>query len=347
VAASNGDEEMVLRLLRMGANPLMADRAGRFPLHDAVKIQMGQELTEGRLAVVRHLAADPRAQLALDLEQLTPLMRATHGMPQVFHTLQQVATPEARCYKNTRGHTALKEAVSSGNLEFVRILLSRMPSGCLQDQMADAVSAAGMLGRLRILKILKEEFNAPCPSKLALKIGHCSYRNDYGRRATLQRLVDLFGDSILGDADAIGTTVLGRWAFDGDLEMVKFLIFKQGMNCSEPMRQRRSVTVKELIQRTGQSKFTLHGLTPLGLVQKRIQLLQLLQMRGGDVQLVPHLASYGGYYPRHRATSEVIARLKEVELFLRSNGCAMGDVKDVKDNAPVSRAEVLAMFTHH
>eukprot|EP00928_Gymnodinium_smaydae_P026947 TRINITY_DN20998_c0_g1_i1.p1 TRINITY_DN20998_c0_g1~~TRINITY_DN20998_c0_g1_i1.p1 ORF type:complete len:1112 (-),score=85.58 TRINITY_DN20998_c0_g1_i1:174-3509(-) len=293
LAVSTGKESMVRVLLSSGADPSRVEhQTKRTALHIAC---LQPEIS---LPVIRLLQDYPGALEVLDVHRRSPLSDiAQRGHVDALEELIKGQSDKAIVFHGSSN--ALAFAAGAGKLGCMRALLKRVPRAnawSLEPLLLSLERAQAQSMRLLVdhgFSLHDLWFTASEPLPVFVGKGDGVHHRWDSRCETIRILVEKLGSDILWTStDNLGVNVLGRWAFDGDVEMIRCLaeiFYKRDRKpeylgppryhiimCSEPAvnfkhSQSAWSARREIWKLEGPRYANLPDMTMLGLVRARLR----------------------------------------------------------------------------
>eukprot|EP00931_Biecheleriopsis_adriatica_P114500 TRINITY_DN9025_c0_g1_i5.p1 TRINITY_DN9025_c0_g1~~TRINITY_DN9025_c0_g1_i5.p1 ORF type:complete len:1151 (-),score=139.08 TRINITY_DN9025_c0_g1_i5:222-3674(-) len=276
-AAAGSDPEIVQALLSLGENAIVKNWIGDTALHVAIQKESPS------VQIVQMLAQSDGAQAATNIMSQTPLVVAASNCQSVdvLIALVQAASPAVLRRQCQKGYSALHWAAYAGQLDCLQALVrhASIDSFGMAPRGITALMTAVQEGQVPAIRVLMKSsakdyaFTKDARGRpLALFAGWRNKRPRMGPRATLETLVDLAGPQILQEQDPFGMSVLGRWAYDGNVTMVKFLL-KAGADCNATFKQTAGVS-RDVEESIFGGLGRISGWTALKMVRKRMDWLR-------------------------------------------------------------------------
>jgi len=243
VAVSKLDVRMVKALMHAGARAsVLSTHRKETPLHAALQ---QRSVT---LKMVRALVTDKECLRTKDWQELTPLSYLTRyyfasDSQNILKLLLKETPREARLYLDKHGRTALMIAASHGHQSAVSILAEKIPIDFEGGQGKTALMWAVMSAQYVMFELLIGTFGADAHKVDAsgtpvamMPNCHSSCRKSDIYYLIIKALVGAAGVGVVNVPDALGMTLLGSWAYDGDIDMVILAETVWKANISIPLK---------------------------------------------------------------------------------------------------------------
>eukprot|EP00928_Gymnodinium_smaydae_P042084 TRINITY_DN28398_c0_g1_i1.p1 TRINITY_DN28398_c0_g1~~TRINITY_DN28398_c0_g1_i1.p1 ORF type:complete len:1133 (-),score=93.32 TRINITY_DN28398_c0_g1_i1:208-3171(-) len=283
IAAIAGNDEVVHALLDLRADPCQKDDTTKLTPLQAACLQEPVSLQ-----VVRLLQVYPDAVRVTSGDGKSLLSEvAERGQTDVLNALIKDIPDESLLFHDSNGGNALAAAAGAGKLHCVHALFEHVPvpaAWSMSSSELDPVIVSVARAQIQSIQLLlRLGFHLPSawgdlriPIAMLVGWGDGPHHRRDQRCAALRLLADHLGYEALDARDVFGVNALGRWAFDGDIDMVRCLdtILKVSIcsNAAVSFRDARATTVGEssawLVDAQGQRR---KPLTALGIVHARLK----------------------------------------------------------------------------
>jgi ankyrin repeat protein len=337
VAAAAGSAEMVRVLLYHGADVTAQDAKGNTPLQSAVLAG------ESALPALRFIAQVTAAQRATNDRGMTELVLVASqcANTDVFKVLLDTAEDAALYIPDHRGYLATHAAAAEGRLSCLLLAMERIALSTRVATGDHAGNTAFMIATRfgqapTMLKLLEMganvlDFDAD-GRPVGMLIGWQAHGKTFsatGIEMTLVSLALQVGPAFLYEIDSRGMSVIGRFIFDGEVDVISLLM--KWLDCNSTVL-RVTANPAFVQQRLGPSDIFSAGtrFTPMMLVRYRLLLLERQKVAPflvgefvseRDVSYMAAGYECGKKIPSLVCQGNVIAKLTRMRTLLEDRGC--------------------------